>query len=63
MCIRDRPNTDLAANYAHTVTWAWAFADTATGAYQTDEKDTALGNLVNAPTIEFTYTCLLYTSP
>lgn len=50
------PNTDLAANYAHTVTWAWAFADTSAGAYQTDEKDTALGNLTIAPTIEFTYT-------
>lgn len=26
------------------VSWAWAFEDTAVGAYQTDAKDTALGN-------------------
>lgn len=49
------PNTDLATAYNHTVTWAWPF-DAATGTYQTDEKDTALGKQTPAPTIEFSYT-------
>ena len=42
-------NTDLADSI--TVTWEWPFADTTVGAYQTDVKDTALGDLTTAPTI------------
>lgn len=51
------PNTDLGTvyNYNHDVKWAWKFEDTSADSYQTDEKDTALGNLTTAPTIEFTF--------
>lgn len=51
-----KPNKNLGTAYNHEVTWAWAFAGAAADAYQTDEKDTALGNLNDAPTITFKYT-------
>lgn len=49
------PNTDLGTAYVynHNVEWAWKFEDTSADPYQTDEKDTALGSLTPAPTIEF----------
>ena len=49
------PNTNLADTYNKTVTWAWEYQDTTDGAYQTDEKDTALGNLTTAPQIQIQY--------
>ncbi len=51
------PNTDLKNAYVYdrVVKWSWAFEGSGAGSYQTDEKDTALGNLTTAPTIEFTF--------
>jgi hypothetical protein len=48
-------NTDLSSSSitAPSVSWSWAFSD---NGYQTDAKDTALGNLTTAPTIELTVT-------
>lgn len=46
-------NVSLASTYDKTITWKWLYTG---GDGQTDEKDTALGNLATAPTIEFTYT-------
>lgn len=47
----------------HTASWEWPIEDTTVGAYQTDEKDTALGNAAAnataekpAPTIKLDYT-------
>ena len=39
-------NQDLSGKTADNlqIAWKWAFEDTAVGAYQTDAKDTALGN-------------------
>lgn len=55
------PNTNLGSDngvrgFEHKVTWAWPFEDTNAGSYQTDAKDTALGNLENAPKIGLKYT-------
>ncbi len=50
------PNTDLGTTYNHNASWAWEFEGSGADPYQTDAKDTALGNLETAPTIEFTYT-------
>ena len=47
------PNTNLATTYNHTVNWEWKFDNN--GTYQTDEKDTKLGNAATA-TIAITYT-------
>ncbi|WP_165044515.1 hypothetical protein [Adlercreutzia sp. ZJ138] len=49
------PNTPLSDKYDHLVTWNWAFAGDG-NPFQTDDKDTKLGNLTTAPTIAFTYT-------
>lgn len=38
------------------VTWEWAFEDKTENSYQTDAKDTALGNLETAPKITFSLT-------
>ncbi len=48
-------NTDLANNHDVTVTWAWAF-EGASGAYQTDAKDTKLADLASLPTISISVT-------
>ena len=40
-------NTDLADTYDFTISWAWAYEG------NDDAKDTKLGNLATAPTIEF----------
>lgn len=52
------PNTDLKNAYVYdrVVKWSWAFAGSDANPYQTDKKDTALGNLTTAPTIKFTCT-------
>ncbi len=48
-------NTDLAAQANNNVdiSWAWDFDDN--GAGTNDAKDTALGNLADAPTVSITY--------
>jgi len=53
------PNTDLAAGFSPSASWKWEFAGPDAAAYQTDAKDTALGNLAaggTAPTIKLEYT-------
>ncbi|WP_165051082.1 MULTISPECIES: hypothetical protein [unclassified Adlercreutzia] len=51
------PGVNLADEYDHAVGWVWDFnGETTDGAYRTDEKDTALGDLNSAPAIGFTYT-------
>lgn len=54
------PNTDLSTtDFSPNASWKWNFADETTGAYQTDAKDTALGDAAadgNAPTIRLDYT-------
>ncbi len=45
------PNTSIESSL--NVTWEWAFEDVTENAKQTNEKDTALGNLDTAPTISF----------
>lgn len=50
-------NTNLATNFDSTVTWEWKFGDSVGYATnQTDERDTKLGNLETAPTIQCTVT-------
>lgn len=55
------PNTNLetAYNNKYDVEWYWAFEGSDANPYQSDEKDTALGNLATAPTIEFTCTTIV----
>ena len=45
-------------NFTDTISWKWNFSNQVSGANvkQTDVKDTALGNLADAPTIELVYT-------
>ena len=49
-------NTDLAtkATEAPSLSWDWAYEATNGNTYQTDAKDTKLGNLANLPTISVT---------
>ena len=42
---------DEKGNESLAIAWEWAFEDTDGSTNQTDEKDTALGNLTSAPTI------------